>query len=302
MTSLLDEALKYAEHGYYVFPCREKNYGKKFNNKTNLWDDLFAKRPFTTHGFKDGSMDESQIKEWWRIHPNAAIGADCGRSNIFVVDIDTHHEGISGFDAWHKLGISDEGCNKVMTPSGKGMHIYFSDPNSIGRTQSKKKTGLDYRGKGGYVILPHSEIQFEDGTKKKYIALTDMFSTPKEVTVEMLEKFGLVRKEKINRGVYINNMPLSDELQKAKNLLWKLPFDVVNDYDQWLRVGMYLRKFGEQGRDVWFSWTEEKYFSVKPNSKRKNIEYKWLSIQDEREQVTIGTLYHYAKEAGLNFR
>ena len=28
------EKAYYAEHGYYVFPCREKFYGKKLNNKT----------------------------------------------------------------------------------------------------------------------------------------------------------------------------------------------------------------------------------------------------------------------------
>ena len=292
--SLLEQALEYAEHGYWVFPCRERDYGKRLNNKTGKWDLLTPKKPLTFHGFKDASIDEKQIRIWWKQHPQAAIGCACEKSKIFVVDLDTHNEGVNGLDAWHKTGISDEGCHKVMTPSGKGLHIYFYDPNGLGRTNSNEETGMDFRGRGGYVILPNSEIQMPDGSKKRYVALSNMLEKPKELTQDIVEKLGLVRKQKQNRGNYVNNLTLDEELEKAKKVIWKMPFSVVANYDSWLHVGLYLRKFGDAGKQVWFSWSEEKYFSVKPNSKRNgDLEYKWQSIQNKVDDVTLGTLYYY---------
>ncbi len=297
--SLLEQALEYAEHGYWVFPCRERDYGKRLNNKTGKWDLLTPKKPLTFHGFKDASIDEKQIRIWWKQHPNAAIGCACEKSKIFVVDLDTHSEGVNGLDAWHKTGISDEGCHKVMTPSGKGLHIYFYDPNGLGRTNSNEETGMDFRGRGGYVILPNSEIQMPDGSKKRYVALSNMLEKPKELTQEVVEKLGLVRRQKQNRGNYINNLTLDEELIRAENILWKLPFSVIDNYSDWVICSMYLRKFGEDGKRLFIRWTTEKYLSIKPNSKRaSDLDKKWDSFLQEREKIEIGTLYFYLKKYG----
>lgn len=296
---MIDWALKYAEHGYYIFPCREKFYGKRLNNKTGRWDDLEMKRPFgelTPHGFKDATRDIDKIKYWWKRYPNALVGASCGDSKIFVVDLDRHNNGIDGIDAWFKLGINDDGCGKVVTPSGSGLHIYFDDPDNLGRNKTDENTGVDSRGRGGYVILPPSEVQYEDGTKKKYSALTDMFKPKKVLTLEIAEKLGLIRKPKENRGKYTIQLSEDEEFKQAVNLIESFPYEVINNYEYWLRVGLYLRKFGDAGRDLWFKWSTEKYLSVNPHSKRNNLEYKWESILEKKEEMTIGTLLFLKKE------
>lgn len=304
--SLLEQALEYAEHGFYVFPCREKYYGKRFNKKTGNWDDLLAKRPFSElapHGIKDATLNKKQIEIWWKRKPNAMIGCDLARSGLFVIDLDFHNDGVNGINYWHSLGISDDGCGQVMTPTGKGLHIYFLDPKNLGVTRSNEKVGLDFRGglnpvdgKGkGYSILPNSFWEMEDGQIKYYRALNDLFSIKKELTIEIAEKLGIIRKEKKNRGSYVSNLSSNEELKKAVKIIWELPFDIINDYDSWLRVGMYLRKFGDEGKYLWFKWTDEKYLSVKPNSKRRDLEYKWISILNKRDEITIGTLYYYLK-------
>lgn len=58
---LLTAALRYAERGLPVFPCKP---GKKV--------------PLTAHGFKDATTDPAVIKTWWKKHPKANIGVATG--------------------------------------------------------------------------------------------------------------------------------------------------------------------------------------------------------------------------------
>jgi len=83
------------------------------------------------------TRDLKQIGNWWKKWPNAMIGTNLGMSNRFVIDIDNHK--VNGLENWHSLGISDEGCQHVMTPSG-GLHLYFSGQ---GRASTNEKLGID---------------------------------------------------------------------------------------------------------------------------------------------------------------
>ena len=72
MVTELEAALDYARHGIPVFP-------------TNPLD----KKPLTANGFKDATVDEVQIREWWTRWPNAMIAAPTGiASAMWVVDLD----------------------------------------------------------------------------------------------------------------------------------------------------------------------------------------------------------------------
>ena len=287
--SLLEQALKYAEFGFFIFPCRYKHAGKILSKK-GKWIELKPKQPLIQKGVLSATKDLKQIEIWWKRWPNAMIGTNLGMSNRFVIDIDNHK--VNGLDNWHSLGISDEGCQHVMTPSG-GLHLYFSGQ---GRASTNEKLGIDTRGGDTYTLLPNSFVEDLEGNRKFYVALDDMFIEPRELTNDVIEKLGLVRKPKQDRGSYVSNLTLDEELQKAKKVIWKMPFDVIDNYDSWLHVALYLRKFGDSGKQVWLQWTDEKYLSVNPNSKRAtDLEYKWDSIQDKKEDVTLGTLYYYLK-------
>ena len=53
--SLLDAALRYAEHGWYVFPLAED-----------------SKEPITAHGHLGATTDAEQIHRWWTAHPTVS--------------------------------------------------------------------------------------------------------------------------------------------------------------------------------------------------------------------------------------
>ena len=71
--SLLDAARAYAARGWPVFPLVPRD-----------------KRPLTQHGVKDATTDPAQLERWWRAHPAANIGLDCGGAGLVVIDIDAH--------------------------------------------------------------------------------------------------------------------------------------------------------------------------------------------------------------------
>lgn len=124
----------YAANGIHVFPCEPA-----------------GKRPITRNGFKDATTNLPQIDRWWTDTPTANIGVPTG-GRFDVIDID-------GPPGYRSLGLlREEGKlppvrGWVGTPRG-GMHAYIR-PTGDGNAAGFRK-GLDFRGKGGYVVAPPS--------------------------------------------------------------------------------------------------------------------------------------------------
>ncbi|GGC31250.1 hypothetical protein GCM10011371_18350 [Novosphingobium marinum] len=142
---LLEAALAYAREGLPVFPCRPDN-----------------KRPWTRHGFKEASTDESVIRSWWSAHPDAMIGIPTGQaSGCWVLDVDDPDL----FEANCPVPLPE--TRKCET--GKGQHLWFRhDPETPVRNAQiamvdgerswpfSSMPGAEVRGEGGYVIVPPS--------------------------------------------------------------------------------------------------------------------------------------------------
>lgn len=134
-------ALYYARRGIAVFPCLPRD-----------------KRPMTVHGLHDATTDEDTIRAWWQGHPDANIGAPTGHT-FDVIDIDGR-EGVVAV-----YGKGDDGTHAIDDPSirliGHSLtsrtagHHLFVEPTGRGNT-TKMLPSVDYRGRGGYVILPPS--------------------------------------------------------------------------------------------------------------------------------------------------
>jgi putative DNA primase/helicase len=139
--SILTAALSYAKRGWYVFPCRPED-----------------KRPLTEHGFKDATLDPTQIREWWARHPEALIGVDCGRSGLVVIDCDVKN-GTDGPGNWSQIVAAAKaditGALRSKTQSG-GEHFIFQAPaeTTISSSAGKLAPGIDVRARGGYIIMP----------------------------------------------------------------------------------------------------------------------------------------------------
>ncbi|MCZ2340321.1 MAG: bifunctional DNA primase/polymerase [Bacteroidales bacterium] len=112
------------------------------------------KRPLTTHGFKDASLDPARVTEWHARHPDCAWGTPTS-AEYGVVDIDPRNGGI---ESWESL-IRQHGpipeCPTVRT-GGEGWHHVFQFPT--GTRCGKIAQGVDLKAEGWYVIVPPSRV------------------------------------------------------------------------------------------------------------------------------------------------
>jgi bifunctional DNA primase/polymerase-like protein/primase-like protein len=143
-TDHLEAALDYARRGWPVFPLRVK--GKK---------PLIAKE-HGGHGCHSGTIEETQIREWWRRWPRANIGIATGRSGFFALDIDPKHDG----DDTLQHHLEHHGPlprTVVQHTGGGGLHMLFKHVDGITiDAGSRLGRGLDVRGHGGYIVVPPS--------------------------------------------------------------------------------------------------------------------------------------------------
>jgi hypothetical protein len=129
-----EAALEYVARGLPVFPCR-------------------GKRPLTDRGFKDATTDPAVVRWWWSKWPTANIAIPTGDSTFHCLDIDD----IETMRAVvHEHGRPPRGPT-VHTPSGEdSWHCYFAAPSRPVGNRARFVDGCDWRGNGGYVIVPPS--------------------------------------------------------------------------------------------------------------------------------------------------
>lgn len=133
-----------------------------------------GKRPLTLRGFHDASTDPGQVEAWWAVRPAANIGMPTGAaSGVVVVDVDVHG-GVDGHEAMlraDRAGLVDGWLFLVTTPSG-GTHAYYpAHPAGSGveqRSWQAARAGVDFRGDGGYVVVPPSVVVRDDSTRAGY--------------------------------------------------------------------------------------------------------------------------------------
>lgn len=130
-----------------------------------------GKRPLTAHGFQDASAERDVIDVWWRRHPDANIGVPTGAAGgVDVVDVDVHKtvSGYPAFERARRAGFVEGWAWLVRTPSG-GLHAYFLHTGEREqRSWQVPGKHIDFRGDGGYIIVPPSRVTDEDGVTRSY--------------------------------------------------------------------------------------------------------------------------------------
>ncbi len=114
------------------------------------------KKPLIKDWPNAATDDQEQIRRWWERWPEAGIGLVCGqRSGVYVVDIDSRHEGT---ESWQQLVFTHgEPMTLQSRTGGGGYHLFFQAPSfELGNSAGKLGRGIDTRGDGGYVVLPPS--------------------------------------------------------------------------------------------------------------------------------------------------
>ncbi|MDQ0728772.1 bifunctional DNA primase/polymerase [Microbacterium sp. W4I20] len=151
--STAERALAYAAHGIPVFPCAAG-----------------GKRPAVAGGFHAATTDPVLVGRWWTAIPCANIGIPTGAaSGLVVVDVDMHGF-VDGYEALHRAraeGLVDGWTAAVRTPSD-GLHLYYpAASESEQRSWQCARAGIDFRGDGGYIIVPPSSRAI-DGRLRRY--------------------------------------------------------------------------------------------------------------------------------------
>ena len=137
-------AREFAAAGVPVFPCAPG-----------------GKRPVTENGFHDATTEARQVDVWWRARPGANIGMPTGEvSGVVVVDVDVHGP-VNGYGSMRRAqqaGLVDGWMFLVATPSG-GTHAYYpAVPGQQQRSWQAARAAVDFRGDGGYIVLPPSSV------------------------------------------------------------------------------------------------------------------------------------------------
>ena len=116
------------------------------------------------HGSRSATTDEDQVREWWRIRPDANVGVATGKaSGIIVLDVDPRN---GGNDSLKQL-VKEHGKlpkTIVVETGGGGRHYYYRDKNVASHTPAP---GVDVKGDGGFVVAPPS--LHESGKRYKWL-------------------------------------------------------------------------------------------------------------------------------------
>lgn len=143
-TSILDAALYYASLGYPVFPCVPD-----------------GKTPLTEHGFHDASTDQTQILEWWEMHPRANVAI--ATEGLAVLDIDgaaNRWPGNDEPDSQDRAASLSDAPAIAMTPRG-GSHYIWRQPEGANWRCTVSELGhkVDTRADGGYIVAAPSTFE-----------------------------------------------------------------------------------------------------------------------------------------------
>jgi archaellum biogenesis ATPase FlaH len=153
-------ALVYARRGWRVIPLHTPADGRCSCGKPDCTSP--GKHPRTAHGLKDASCDPVTIEAWWSRWADANVGILTGEeSNLFIVDIDGP-KGCKTLTSYEKkFGELPETRQVASGREEGGGHLYWEWPTNVTIESRPLKvngepSGLDFKGKGGYVVAPPS--------------------------------------------------------------------------------------------------------------------------------------------------
>jgi bifunctional DNA primase/polymerase-like protein/AAA domain-containing protein/primase-like protein len=308
-TTAFSNARAYAQAGFRIFPVYEVRDGKCACGNANCRSP--AKHPRTRNGCKDATTDLAQIERWWRHSPGANIGIATG-GGLVVIDVD----GPEGEAALQALQGEQGPLPETATAkTSRGRHLYFRTPKDI-HIPCSARDGLDVRGDGGFVVAPFS--RHISGHVYEWIGRTTPADAPAWLLHWAKNRKGASRPidDKMSGlgelPAYLQNIAspeISDHLAASLKIAYSpaeharlvsaLAVIPADSYDTWYRVGMGLKDLDWQRSDgsdlgfelfdTWSQASSEKYSLA-------GCENKWRTFK--RSGVSVGTIYHMAKQHG----
>lgn len=134
-------AAAYARHGWPVFPLSTRGKMPAIPKAKG------------GRGVLDATTDADRVKRWWDKHPTHNIGVATGH-NFDVIDVDFRVPGTAL--RWADIRDIEDFEVDALVSTPHGLHAYVlttGDSNT-----ANASTGIDFRGKGGYVVAPPSIV------------------------------------------------------------------------------------------------------------------------------------------------
>lgn len=260
-----------------------------------------GKHPRTRNGLLDASDDEARVRAWWKEWPTANVGlrtgADAGAPGFWVLDVDPKNGGLESLAAVEAEHGPIPAGARVVTGGG-GWHYYFHlDGGESIPTRIGLRPGLDVRGDGGYVVAPPSL----HAAGRPYA--WELGCTPAYAPRAPEWLLALVRAKRAapsGGGEFAHPTGEAVDPELLEDLQAALPWIPADDRDQWLRVGMALKRGGEERGapetffNLWCWWARRSEKFDPADSRRV-----WTSI-DERgaDAVRLPAVFGMAQDAG----
>lgn len=153
----LDQAIKYHKRNWSIIPIHEVKNGTCTCNSKDCTNP--GKHPRVKwKEYQDRLPTEEEIYKWWTKWPNSNIGLVTGKvSGAIALDIDKRSKGEDTIREM-VLTIPTTLTNKT---GGGGWHYIFRHPqfdcrNFAGKRGETVLQGIDFRGDGGFIVLPPS--------------------------------------------------------------------------------------------------------------------------------------------------
>lgn len=217
-----------------------------------------------------------ELNDWFQDGKSCNIALVTGSvSKVSVLDAD----GAAGKKSLADLKLT----STVQASTGRGKHLFFADKEGKARNFVRRFPGLDARGEGGYVLV-YPSIH-ENGSQYKWIGSF-------ECSLPEFPDSLLPREKEVTQGTAVSDSKFTQtqRLQLLEKALPLLKTERIENYDDWIKVGMALKEFGSVGFRLWNEWSKKssKY------SEEINFE-KWRTFNEECK-ITIGSILYWAKE------
>lgn len=156
MSRLLEAALAYTREGLPVIPLHTPDSDGRCSCLGKSSDECSSpgKHPRTLHGSKAASVVEAEVRKWWRLWPDANVGVRTGAPGIIALDLDEPAAAAALLDlaAGRPLG-------GLTIATGRGRQLWYraAAADDVANHQGWRGiSGLDVRGRGGYVVAAPS--------------------------------------------------------------------------------------------------------------------------------------------------
>ena len=274
---LMESALEYSEKfNYPVFPINPSN-----------------KKPLLEwKQFQTRKATKKEIKEWWTKWPRAMIAGATGKfSGDFTVDIDSP----AGQEAIEHYIPDSLITPTSQSPSG-GYHLHFQYPGRGITIKARFLPDVDYRGEGGYIILPPS-INNDGKTYvwREALGLRDCSLACVPAALEQYIINTLYSTKGGYRGDYrgekIEGTKLFEEGTKDEDLFhvsWIMTKGGAKNWEIWQVLERLILSWGENPDS---NWINAKIKSALDRIERRDFivadeVWKWISVTDGDFSVT----------------